>query len=140
MGHTPRAWWTMISRSDLRRIAKARLKDAEVLFRGRRYDGAVYLCGYAMELTLKARICRTLRWGGFPESGKEFTGLQSFKTHDLELLLRLAGRDGVRTTHLADWSVVVNWDPESRYQTPGNVTRSAADSMIRSTRILVGVL
>jgi hypothetical protein len=96
----------MITRSDLRRIARTRLRDAEVPFRGRRYNGAVYLCGYAVELTLKARICFTLRWPDFPEKGKEFEGLQSFKTHDPDVLLRLSGRDTIRTSHPAYWSVV----------------------------------
>src|SRR5271170_6256898 len=96
----------MLSRSDLRRIAQARLRDAEVLFRGRRYDGAIYLCGYAVELTLKARICRTLRWAGFPETAGEFRDLQSFKTHNLEILLRLAGRETIRVRHYSDWAVV----------------------------------
>ena len=81
----------MISTSDVRKIARGRLRDAEVLHRARRYDGAVYLCGYAVELFLKARACRTLRWQGFPASDREFRGLQSFRTHDLETLLHLTG-------------------------------------------------
>jgi hypothetical protein len=42
----------MITTKDLRSIAKARLKDAEVLSDAKRYDGAVYLCGYAVEINL----------------------------------------------------------------------------------------
>ncbi|MGI8782787.1 MAG: HEPN domain-containing protein [Acidobacteriota bacterium] len=85
----------MITTADVRRIAHARLKDAKVLFAGKRYDGAIYLCGYAIELGLKTRICRALNWQGYPESRKEFEGLQSFKTHDLDLLLRLGGREQI---------------------------------------------
>ncbi len=118
-----------------------RLRDAQVLFKGRRYDGAVYLCGYAVELALKARICTTLRWADFPSSSGEFRDLQSFKTHDFEILLRLSGRQSkVRTIHLADWSVVVQWEPESRYQPPGAVTRVGARSMIESARRLMKAL
>jgi HEPN domain-containing protein len=58
----------MIARDELRRIAWGRLRDAELLLNGGRYDGAAYLCGYAVELTLKARICRTLKWAGFPST------------------------------------------------------------------------
>ena len=47
--------------AELRKIAKARLKDAEALLAAHRYDGAIYLCGYAVELALKARICQTLK-------------------------------------------------------------------------------
>jgi HEPN domain-containing protein len=81
----------MLSTKDLRAIARARLEDARVLLQAKRYDGALYLCGYAIELALKARICRTLRWLGFPDSDKDFKGLSSLKTHDLEVLLRFLG-------------------------------------------------
>ena len=50
----------VITINDLRAIAKARLEDATALFNNQRFDGAKYLCGYAAELTLKARICATL--------------------------------------------------------------------------------
>src|SRR6266705_3045443 len=84
----------MIPTADLKSIARARLNDAKVLLKGRRLDGAVYLCGYAVEMALKARLCRTLKWSGFPETGAEFQGLQSIKTHNLEILLRLSGVEG----------------------------------------------
>ena len=131
----------MIARADLRRIARMRLRDAEVLFKGRRYDGAVYVCGYAVELTLKARICTTLRWAGFPSTGGEFKNYGSFKIHDFEVLLRLGGREAVvRSSHVTDWSVVRTWEPESRYHLPGANTRRTADMMIESTRRLMRVL
>lgn len=53
----------MIPRLELRRLAYARLADSRALYAAGRYDAALYLCGYAVELALKARICRTLRWG-----------------------------------------------------------------------------
>jgi hypothetical protein len=33
-----------------------------------RFDGAFYLSGYAVELALKARICRTLKWRATPST------------------------------------------------------------------------
>jgi hypothetical protein len=106
----------MLTRTQLRKIAYARLEDARVLFRGRRYDGAVYVCGYAIELALQARICRVLRWQGFPSTPAEFKGLQSFKVHDLELLLHLTGCEGkINTSYTFDWSAVAQWDPEARH-------------------------
>lgn len=83
----------MKSVRDLRSISKGRLRDAEVLLGARRFDGAVYMCGYAVEIALKARACNALGWRGFPESSKEFEGLQSFRTHNLELLLHLSGAE-----------------------------------------------
>ncbi len=62
----------MITRTELRTLAVARLTDSQILFAGQRYDAAAYLCGYAIELALKARICKTLRWPNFPDTNKEF--------------------------------------------------------------------
>jgi hypothetical protein len=111
------------------------------LFRARRFDGAVYLCGYAVELALKARLCRSLRWNAFPETPHEFRGLQSVKTHDLEILLRLSGvEDRIKTSYMAEWSTVLDWDPEKRYQAVGVSTRQQASDMITATARLLGTL
>ena len=104
----------MITTSDLKAIAHARLNDARVLLRGNRFDGAVYLSGYSVEVALKSRICRTLKWNGFPDTAAEFKGLQSIKTHDLEILLRLSGVEGrIKTKFLAEWSLVLDWAREA---------------------------
>jgi len=42
-------------------------------------------------LALKARICRTLKWRDFPQSGREFDDFRSLRTHDLEILLKFSG-------------------------------------------------
>ena len=131
----------MLTRAELRKIARARFADAKALFQSGRYDGAVYLCGYAVELALKARICRTLKWSGFPESRKEFEGLQSFRVHDLEILLHLSGiAPRVRTQHMVSWSVVAKWDPESRHNRVGTANRSDAQLMINETKPLLEIL
>lgn len=67
----------MLTRAELLKIAEARLKDAEVLFHSKRYDGAIYLCGYAVEVALKARICSTLHWYGYPMTSNEFKNVAS---------------------------------------------------------------
>jgi hypothetical protein len=69
----------MIPRRELRRLAFARLKDARALYAAGRYDAALYLCGYAVEIALKARICRTLRWEGFPQTRKQFRALRQLQ-------------------------------------------------------------
>jgi hypothetical protein len=131
----------MISVADLKKIASARLKDAEVLYKGRRLDGAVYLCGYTVELILKARICKTLKWSAFPSTNSEFQGLQSFKTHRLDLLLSLSGQEAkIKTRYLADWSIVASWDSETRYSVIGTATPTDARDMIESAKIIVKAL
>ena len=128
----------MLDRSTIRKIAKARLRDARVLVSGKCYDGAAYLCGYAVELALKARICRTLHWPGYPETNKEFESLKSFKVHDLDVLLRLSGRESyVKSNHLVEWSAVAAWDPEARYKPIGSVSKVDADLMIKSAQRLI---
>jgi hypothetical protein len=131
----------MIPVPTLRSVAGARLRDAKVLLRAKRFDGAFYLCGYAVEVALKARFCRTLRWSEFPETSKEFSGLQWLKTHDLEMLLRLSGIEArVRAKRLAEWSIVVNWNPEKRYQPIGTSTLLQATDMVTAATRLLGML
>lgn len=99
----------MIPRADLDKIARARLRDAEALYRARRYDGAVYLCCYAVEIALKARICKTLGWDGYPSTGGEFRQYQSFRTHNLRVLLRLSSIEArTKATAMVAWSEVVS--------------------------------
>lgn len=85
-----------------------------------------------MELALKTRLCRTLRWGAFPETPQEFKGLQ---------LLRLSGVEArIKAGYMAEWSVVLSWDPEKRYQALGVSTQQQAADMITATTRLLGAL
>ena len=131
----------MISAIDLKKIARARLKDAEILFSKKRYDGAVYLCGYAVELFLKSRICRTIKWEGYPSLPKEFNNFTSFRTHNLDVLLKLSGIEyKIKDNYFLDWSIVATWDPTVRYKPIGTNKKTDALNMIESTRKLSGVL
>jgi HEPN domain-containing protein len=131
----------MLDRDELSSIARARLDDADALVSAGRHDGAVYVCGYAVELGLKARICKTLRWEGYPETGKEFEAYRSFKTHDLVVLLRLSGvEEDVKKSLPFEWSVVAQWNPESRYGPVDSSSEDEARSMIESARAVLGEL
>lgn len=102
------------SPQDLKRLAKKRLQEAEVLFAKGKYEGTVYLCGYAIELALKARICKTLKWTTFPDS--EVHEPRTFTTHHLPTLLSLSGiQHKVKSNHLTEWSAIEKWTPEMRY-------------------------
>jgi len=131
----------MLKRTELKKIAQARIEDGEILLNSHRYDGAIYLCGYAVEISLKERICRTLGWDGYPSTTKEFTNYQSFRTHNLDVLLRLSGSEHkIRTEFLAEWSAVAEWDPEIRYKPIGSATKQGAELMIESSKKLLSVL
>lgn len=94
-----------------------------------------------MELGLKRRICRTLKWTEFPLSNQEFRPFQSFKTHDLDVLRRLSGVERkVKQHHMAKWSVVAKWDSEVRYKPIGSATQSDSEELLEAARTLLGVL
>lgn len=131
----------MIARSGLRNIARARLQDAEALARARRNDGAVYLCGYSVEIALKARVCRTLGWSEFPETNREFDGYQSLRTHRLDVLLRFSGVEArIKSQLMAEWSIVAKWEPEARYRRVGTATVTDAATMIQAAKKLVAAI
>ncbi len=129
---------SLIAIAELDRIAQARLDDAKALLAARRYDGAVYLCGYAVEVALKARICRTLNWPKFPSTSGEFQAYRSFQTHELDVLLRLSGQeDRIKQQHFPSWNAVAVWKAESRYNIIGTIQKPNADSMIGAAEQLL---
>lgn len=131
----------MLKYSELKEIAQARIKDSEILLDNKRYDGAIYLCGYAIEIALKARICKILKWPKFPSTQKDFQNYTTFKTHNLDVLLSLSGVEAkIKKSYFADWSNIAQWDPEIRYKPIGSATKIETESMLASTKKLLEVL
>jgi hypothetical protein len=99
------------------------------------------LCGYAVEIALKARICRTLGWPEFPEDHREFEGYQNLRTHRLDVLLHFSGTETrIKTRMMAEWSLVEMWRPEMRYRRVGTAGRTdAADMITAATRLLTAL-
>jgi hypothetical protein len=130
----------MIRVAELDSIARARIEDARTLLAAGRFDGATYLCGYGVEVALKARICRILNWAEFPRTGGEFQAYRSFQTHDLDVRLRLSGQDErIRFGHFRLWSTVAIWKAESRYNV-GSTQEADATAMIQAAEELLAVL
>lgn len=128
----------MLTVAEMRAISAARLEEARTLFDAGQYDGVVYLCGYAVELALKARICETLNWAGYPSTNREFRDYQSFRTHDLKTLLRLSRQENRILGAMRDtWRAVANWNPELRYRLPGSASESAASTLLDQMRQVV---
>ncbi len=101
----------------------------------------MYLCGYAVEIALKARICKTLKWSGFPSSGKEFENYKSFQTHDLDVLLTLSGVEArIKGNYFGEWSAVAMWDSNARYKQVGSAQRKDLALMISSAKKLLRAL
>ena len=131
----------MISVPELDNIAAARLEDAKRLLAAGRFDGATYLCGYAVEISLKARICRVLNWLEFPSTGGEFQAYRSFQTHELDVLLRLSGQEArIKQNHFVLWNAVAVWKVESRYNAIGTAQQPDATAMIQAAEQLLTVL
>ena len=115
---------------------------AEFLVANGFYDDAYYLGGYAFELRLKAKICKTLVIPDFfdfdnsksrklPLAKTKRTDKDNlykpFKVHDYEQLLILSGlytefSEKIITDLVfgADWSVISKWDESLRYSTGTN--------------------
>ena len=65
----------------------------------------------------------------------------SVKTHDLEILLRFSGMEPrIKKQYFAPWSVMLDWDPEKRYQRAGQATEQEADDMISSATQLLAAI
>lgn len=123
--------------NDLDELAVARLQDAEALLAAGRFEGARYVCGYAVELKLKARICRAHGWAEYPPAAPL---AQALKTHNLRMLLLLSTMHAtILAEHGEYWWVVVSWTPEQRYAVVP-VTAQDAQAMIGAARALMAVL
>jgi HEPN domain-containing protein len=121
----------------LKELATDRLNDAKVLFEASRYDGAYYICGYAVEMALKHKICDTLGWDEYPSTGKGSEKYKTFKTHDFEVLLHLSGVEkSIKTLLMAEWSVLKNWESETRYSSQRQIKEDVS-LMIEATEILL---
>lgn len=63
------------------------------------------------------------------------------KTHDLEVLLHLSGIEArIRTKYLAEWSLVIDWNPEKRYQSASGISEQKARDMVAAASRLVKAL
>jgi len=132
----------MPTRNELKELAKLRLAEAETLLDAGFYDGAVYLCGYAVEFALKARICRLL---GVDEYPPPVTGLNSnriksaYTIHNVDQLLLLAGLkhklDPTDNPEVwGNWSLASPWNPENRYNPKGTISQRQAEEMLEAVR------
>lgn len=124
----------MISIKTFPYLIANKMRDARILMENRRFPAAVYIAGYAVEIALKYRICRTLGFtNGFPETKEELrtylaapnaTTMQTpsieiwdIRNHDLGRLLFHAGmKDKIETHFQTEWNFVLQWDPANRYR------------------------
>ncbi len=118
----------MPNRLQLQNLAFLRMKEAQILLDNDCYESAFYLSGYAVEIALKAVICKNL---GIDElfadaasvnKSKEVNAaFGKLKIHDLDTLIVFAGlypKLQDRTERLFEiWSFIdqMCWSEECRY-------------------------
>jgi HEPN domain-containing protein len=126
----------MPTRSELKRLAEMRLAEAKSLIDNRYYDGAIYLAGYALEMALKARICKVLDLEEYLDTGEIS---KSFKTHDFDILRKLSGLerkfDEATKSNPSlhkNWSVVTKWEETYRYKPVGYSKKENAQDIINA--------
>jgi HEPN domain-containing protein len=108
-----------MNRAELKQLARDRMRDAKALLAARRWAGAYYVAGYAVECALKACVVVRLNTSDeFPD--RKFS--EQCWTHDLLRLLILAGlKDEMDAAGRADpvlgenWEIVKDWTEGSRY-------------------------
>jgi HEPN domain-containing protein len=109
-----------MNRADFQKLAELRLREAKVLLDGKRYEGAYYLAGYAVECALKACIARKTKRYDFPPNDKT---VREFYTHDLEKLAKGADLGGAlkikedsNVQFSLNWAVIKGWKEQARYE------------------------
>ncbi len=93
-----------------------RLNDARALLDKRRYSGAYYVAGYAVECAFKACIAKKARRFEFPPKPTEVK--RDYYTHELQALAKASGllaklESGGQLQEY--WNTVRDWNEESRY-------------------------
>ena len=132
----------IVTRKDLKRIAKLRIKEAKILLDNGYYSGAYYLAGYAVECAFKARIARDIKQHDFPDKKHA----NAVNIHPLETLLALSGEQGKFFEALKidpilerNWTMVKDWKVTDRYR--DNITQKDAQGLYQAVNQRVhGVL
>jgi HEPN domain-containing protein len=128
----------MATRLQLQELALLRLQEAEGLYASGHYEGCAYLCGYVVELALKAKICAAFGVTDYPEKGSRLR--EALKSHSLDDLGLVAGMEHeftlTRPELLANWSIVNQWRPEWRYEPKGSYDRKRAEKLLDAVRTM----
>ena len=110
-----------MNRKDFQNLARIRLQEAKLLLKNGHFEGAYYLCGYAVECGLKACMAKKTKRHEFPDKNT----VNASYTHVLTQLIHIAGlsrsldKDMERNkTFENNWAIVKDWTEKSRYEEP----------------------
>lgn len=108
----------MTTQAHLKKLTQLRQDDATALFAAKRYSGAYYISGLAVECGIKVIIAHQFKGNRIPDK----TLVVQTYSHDLKKLIALAGlvnaRDNELNVNFAFfdyWNVVKDWNINCRY-------------------------
>lgn|GEM_PF-168503 len=132
----------METSQEIRDLANRRLEEAKVLIDNSFFEGAIYLAGYSVELSLKAKICDLIDIPdlfNFGNNGIKSDHTKSYRSHDLERLVLFSGlRNKLQSAKSEDieifknWSVVCEWSEDKRYCKCGLNSKNEADRLVQA--------
>ncbi len=112
-----------MNRTHWRNLAEERVLDARLLLQGGRWGAAYYLAGYAVEAGLKSCVLAYVENQNADVIFREKKFSESCWTHNLRLLVKLAGLQAVLDAEgdgnprlRINWAHVARWNETSRYQ------------------------
>lgn len=113
-----------MTRKELQEAAKDRLRDAKALLGRKRWTGAYYLTGCAVECGLKACVIKRIAETAVLFGDEKFLkALAGCWTHELQKLVQLAGMEaefglarGADAALQEYWNVTLLWSETARYQ------------------------
>lgn len=122
----------VLNRMTLQDLAKIRLEEAKILLDNGMYDGAYYLCGYTIELALKACIAKNTREYDFPDkdianSCYTHKYIDLIKTASLEPKFKEEIKKNISFSD--NWSIVKSWSEGKRYT---RNSKSQAEGMYKA--------
>lgn len=133
----------MAAKHEFRDNAYAKLRAARKLLIDRDWGNATYIAGLALEILLKARICADRGLSKWPATKAECKrrGLGDLHTHDIETLLNETSLVTIiKTTLLKEWSICLQWKPDTRYYPVESVTKASANEMIAAAAAIMDEL
>lgn len=108
-----------MNRTELKFLAKERILEAEILLKRKKWSGAYYLAGYAVECGLKACVLVHIHKTGIIFEDKKFA--TNCWTHNLEELVKLSGLDREQGLAVSsnpalrnNWLIVYDWNEIAR--------------------------
>lgn len=129
-----------MTRKEIGQKARQYLLDAQILINEKRYEGAAYLLGYVIELSIKKVICKSLDWQEYPP-GNKWDNYKTFKNHNLDILLSLSGKEKkIRKTLFTEWSSVSQWNPETLRYSHKKISKNDMAIMYRSVENIIKAL